>query len=303
MTPAEMRITVAIHLGLPYAPLAHGAGRRCPCRASCGWLDSVLDRVLTCGGRGHVFTHGQRHAVWVTVWNLFFVAHGMRTAVEPRRAIQRAAPRCVVYDHMARDARGRLLGMDVTIRHSCPPRLTAFGSHAAFLRASAAHKRGIYRRSAWSAQPEVPVCIPLVASAFACVGAEAVDLFQQVVREAARSDAVMGDALRYQHLNRGQQVAYWRRRICIGLRMAVASQALARVHSAEIQMGEPSAASAAQSWAHVRASMLASRAAEDRPAAGAATSDGVGGAYFGAQPQDGVLGSGFARQCSAMADV
>ena len=239
--------------------------------------------------------------MWSHVWGRFLAAHGRPAAFAPLRAIRRNAPGCRVYDHLTRTADGTLVGLDVCVHHPTPLRLVAFGRPASFLPRAEERKRALYRRTAWHLQPEVPRCVPLAATPLGAVGEAAQHFFRSVAVAHLRSREMAAGALQAQNLSRGQHLVYWRRRICVGLRIAVASQGIARIREAALPLvrGEVEReAQEARSWAWfvdtARAALLPAVAVAGGEMADALHGD-VGLGFGGDQPFPGVVGDGFPR--------
>ena len=304
LVPPVFRVTVALHLGIMYAPLALGDVRQCGCDAhagiGCGELDALMDRVLACAGAGHAFTHTQRHDHWVRVWGAFLRAHGMPLATEPRRALQGTGCRC--YDHLTRVGAGRLVGLDVALHHAALPDAVSFSTPERRLARWERRKRTLYSESAWRDQPEVPHCVPLVASTFGQIGPAARRFFESVVRRRVSGAMLLGE-LGSQNLHGGQHSILWRRRICVQLRVAVGAQVVGRVHTARAPLHGGRSRRIGQSlrdfdvargWQlrvmqqchHVGSQLVG------------ADVGGVGFGYGGDHARLGVLGDGFVRRRS-----
>ena len=151
----------------------------------------------------------------------------------------------------------------------------------------------------------MPRCVPLIGTTFAVIGDAAQGFFRSVVAAHAASQQVVSDALQTQNLGFGQHSTFWRRRISVGLRIAVATQVVARVRGA-ISPGDSSvldrelqAARCWQGFVSVVRGVLLPSAVVTPPdgGGGGADKEGVAMGFCGDVPFPGVVGSGFARGC------
>ena len=300
LSPPAMRVTVALHLGLQYAPVVRGEVQLCGCAQRCGVLDGLLDRTLSCARLGHSYTHSQRHDCWSRSWGAFLAAHRMPLATEPRRALQ--GTDCTCYDHLTRSAAGRLLGLDVAVHHPTRPGEMSFSTPQRRLEGWEARKRRVYAASLWAQQPEVPDCIPLIGTTLGQVGPAAQRFFAAVVRQHVAGASLVAE-LGFQHLHGAQHTVFWRRRICVQLRIAVATQVMARVHAA----GGAMVVDAARRAGRTARDFEYSRGQQVRvlavvcgapPSEGYEGPGGVGSGFGGDRVRRGVLGDGFARSGS-----
>ena len=236
-------------------------------------------------------------------WGAFLAAHRLPLCTEPRSLLQGTGLRC--YDHFTRSVAGRLLGLDVNIRHPTSLRSSSFSTPAARLARWEREKRRLYAASAWPDEHEVPFCVPLVASTFGHIGTAAWAFFDGVVRSHVATRAVLCDSLRSQHLHAGQHAALWQRRLSVQLRIAIGTQVMGRVHGA----GLPLQVSAARRAGAAARDFEPARGVQRRVAESVewgpqqewgracdrARQSRVGRACGGDVHRDGVVGTGFPR--------
>ena len=326
MTPAAFRISLHVLLGLPYQPLVRGGPYACPCTGErpCGLdHDPFFDVALTCSAGGHSVSRGLRHDLWVGAWCAFLRAHGYRVETDHQlRARFAALPgRTKRPDLLATTPEGALLPLDAAIGHAtCPlshaaldalgaPRgLPARGQNGHLVhverleRGKCGEYRRQYRQGLWPppclAQRPVAV-VPLAASTYGCVGPAARRLFSAVVRRAERHAAVVSDAVQQQGLARSQHIEMWRRRLCVFLRIAVATQVMGRVQDATQAGGAAARGSrtgrGSFEWARVVPRRVAFPGRFGRRATAPVRDPlggGSGGAFGGDVPRAGIMGDG-----------
>ena len=232
MTPPVFRITVALHLCVPYHRLL-GRDVACPCRDRCAALDPYLHVALSCQGAGHgPGGAAARHDAWSAVWRAFLDAMGfrMRHGRDLERWWPARDPPAKCPDHYGRGPDGtRWVALDERISHIAGGAARdAFGSAAAELRRIERAKRREY--AGWSPDflPERPRLVPLAASALGALAPSARRFFEASVRSfTSRRPASPGASA-----SRGEVAALWRRRICTFLRVVVASAVHLRVEAA-----------------------------------------------------------------------
>lgn len=124
------------------------------------------------------------------------------------------------------------MGIDVTVRHTVDSAFPfRFGRYSSAVTSAERAKRAAYAAGrGWVRVPGA--VLPVVATTMGTMGPTAWHFFDSVVRERRHGAVVVSDVLAHQHLHRGQETELWARRICVFLRIAVATVALARLRGA-----------------------------------------------------------------------
>ena len=220
----------------------------------------------------------------------------MPITTEPRAALRGTDLRCC--DHFTRTVTGQLVGLDVAIHHPTRPGDMSFSTPRRRLGRWEAAKRRLYADLGWPDAPEVPRCVPLVASTFGEIGPSARAFFASVIRGHLGAQAVTAGALQAPRLHAGRHTALWRRRLSVQLRAAIGTQQLARLHAGVVPLAITAARREGRALRCFETTrrVMARVTARCRVAAPLwAPADAVGFAFGGDVCRSGVVGDGFAR--------
>jgi hypothetical protein len=239
------RITVCIHLRLPFALVPTAPPLMCPCPVLYAGdgeppaphaLDPFLSVASSCmGSFGVAATSATaRHNLWARDWLTFLRAMGVMHAAEPR-GLDAGCRRPDALVVEPGEAALRLCDVAIACPVSPCRRRDGFpGGVGGAVAMAEQGKVAIYARSpGWAAVRPLPVTVPLVGSTLGRIGPAAWRFFDRVYRSAVADRLV----LNRQHLPQHMLREYWQRRLSVGLRQCVAVVIYRRLQAARAGVG------------------------------------------------------------------